>query len=94
MNAAIAPPQEEESGPTPSAAESQSAYAEQLAAVPEFSDYGPVHKSSTKPVELTESEMEYVVTAVKHVFSEHVVFQVRFPFLFGLSISLTRRSLG
>jgi coatomer protein complex subunit gamma len=51
-------------------------YASQLASVPEFSDYGAVHKSTSKPVELTESEMEYVVSAVKHVFGEHVVFQV------------------
>ena len=32
-------------------------------------------KSSGKPIELTESETEYVVTAVKHIFKEHVVFQ-------------------
>ena len=32
-------------------------------------------KSSGKPVELTESETEYVVTVVKHVFEAHIVFQ-------------------
>ncbi|CDZ96709.1 coatomer subunit gamma [Phaffia rhodozyma] len=75
MNAAIAPKAAQESAPTPSAEESQSAYASQLAAVPEFADYGPIYKSSSRPVELTESEMEYVVGAVKHVFKDHVVFQ-------------------
>lgn len=63
-------------GSAPSAAESQSAYAKQLADVPELAEYGPVLKSSSKPVELTESETEYVVTCVKHVFAEHIVFQV------------------
>ncbi|TNY19491.1 coatomer subunit gamma [Rhodotorula diobovata] len=59
----------------PSASETQSAYAKQLAEVPEFADYGTVLKSSAKPIELTERETEYVVSAVKHIFSEHVVFQ-------------------
>ncbi|ELU36251.1 coatomer gamma subunit (Gamma-coat protein) [Rhizoctonia solani AG-1 IA] len=60
----------------PSAAETQSNYAEQLAAVPELASYGPVLGSSVKPVQLTESETEYVVACVKHLFKEHVVFQV------------------
>ncbi|ORY66956.1 coatomer subunit gamma [Leucosporidium creatinivorum] len=59
----------------PSAAQSQSAYAKQLAEVPELASYGPVLKSSAKPVELTESETEYVVSCVKHIFAEHIVFQ-------------------
>ncbi|KAL7417416.1 adaptin N terminal region-domain-containing protein [Mrakia frigida] len=75
MNAAVAPKAALESAPAPSAEESQSVYASQLAAVPEFADYGAVHKSTSKPVELTESEMEYVVSAVKHVFADHLVFQ-------------------
>jgi len=58
-----------------SAAEAQSSYATQLSSIPEFISYGPVHQSSSKPVELTESETEYIVTAVKHVFKEHVGFQ-------------------
>ncbi|GAA6012131.1 hypothetical protein JCM10207_005141 [Rhodosporidiobolus poonsookiae] len=62
-------------GGAASASETQSAYAKQLAEVPEFSDYGSVLKSSPKPVELTERETEYVVSAVKHIFTEHVVFQ-------------------
>lgn len=61
----------------PSAAEAASLYAQQLAEVPELASYGPVLQSTRKPVELTESETEYVVTVVKHVFAEHIVFQVR-----------------
>ena len=63
-------------GPSTSPAPADaSAYAEQLAAVPDLASYGPVLQSTRKPVPLTESETEYVVTAVKHVFKEHVVFQ-------------------
>ncbi|KAF7325721.1 hypothetical protein MKEN_00422400 [Mycena kentingensis (nom. inval.)] len=61
--------------PAPTAAETRSAYAEQLAAVPSFALYGSVLNSSVKPVQLTESETEYQVTCVKHIFREHVVFQ-------------------
>ncbi|WVQ83025.1 hypothetical protein IAT38_005163 [Cryptococcus sp. DSM 104549] len=62
--------------PLPSSTpEGQSSYAAQLASVPELEAYGPVLKSSAKPVELTESETEYVVSAVKHIYKEHVVFQ-------------------
>ncbi|QIW99330.1 hypothetical protein AMS68_004848 [Peltaster fructicola] len=49
-------------------------YASQLQAVPEFSSYGGVLKSSPI-VELTESETEYLVSAVKHLFKEHIVLQ-------------------
>ena len=49
---------------------------EQLSAIPEFADLGPLFKSSDKAVELTESETEYVVRCVKHTFSKHIVFQV------------------
>jgi coatomer subunit gamma len=62
--------------PPPSAAETQSAYAQQLADVPELSSYGPVLNSSSKATQLTESETEYQVTCVKHIFKEHIVFQV------------------
>ena len=57
-------------------ATTQDVYAEQLSAVPEIAELGNVFKSSP-PVELTESETEYVVRCVKHVFPQHVVFQVR-----------------
>ena len=50
---------------------------EQLAAIPEFADLGPLFKSSDRPVELTESETEYVVRCVKHTFNKHLVLQVR-----------------
>ncbi|TDL28145.1 coatomer subunit gamma [Rickenella mellea] len=63
------------SAPPPTAAETKSAYAEQLAGIPEFGSYGPVLNSSSKPTQLTESETEYQVSCVKHIFKEHVVFQ-------------------
>ncbi|CAK5264828.1 unnamed protein product [Mycena citricolor] len=61
--------------PPPTAAETQSAYVDQLAAVPSFATYGAVLNSSARPVQLTESETEYQVTCVKHIFTEHIVFQ-------------------
>lgn len=51
---------------------------EQLGAVPEFSNLGSLFKSSSLPVELTESETEYVVQCVKHCFGRYLVFQVIF----------------
>jgi coatomer protein complex subunit gamma len=51
-------------------------YAKALSEVPEFKNFGTVLKSSLKPVELTEKETEYAVTAVKHIFQEHIVVQV------------------
>lgn len=63
--------------PPPSAAEAQSNFAQQLAEVPEFASYGPVYNSSLKPVQLTEKETEYQVSCTKHIFREHIVFQVR-----------------
>ncbi|XP_057297128.1 coatomer subunit gamma-2-like [Hydractinia symbiolongicarpus] len=57
------------------AATRQDVYAEQLAAVPEFASLGPLFKSSSKPIQLTESETEYVVNCVKHTFANHMVFQ-------------------
>ncbi|KAF8167428.1 adaptin N terminal region-domain-containing protein [Crassisporium funariophilum] len=59
----------------PSAAEKQSAYAQQLTEVLEFASYGSVLNSSATPAQLTESETEYQVSCVKHIFKEHVVFQ-------------------
>ena len=49
-------------------------YAQQLQAIPEFSNYGAVLRSSPS-IELTESETEYVVSGVKHLFKEHLVLQ-------------------
>ncbi|KAI9318020.1 adaptin N terminal region-domain-containing protein [Dichotomocladium elegans] len=58
-----------------SALDQQAIYAEELSKIPEFSAYGPLFKSSIKPIELTESETEYCVHCVKHTFANHVVFQ-------------------
>jgi coatomer subunit gamma len=49
-------------------------YAQDLQKIPELAEYGGVLKSSPV-IELTESETEYVVKAIKHVFKEHVVLQ-------------------
>ncbi|KAF2834252.1 putative coatomer subunit gamma [Patellaria atrata CBS 101060] len=49
-------------------------YAEQLQSIPELAAYGAVLKSSSI-VDLTESETEYVVSAVKHIFKDHIVLQ-------------------
>jgi coatomer protein complex subunit gamma len=49
-------------------------YTQQLLAIPEINAYGAVLKSSV-PVELTESETEYVVSVVKHIFKDHIVLQ-------------------
>ncbi|CAG0916802.1 unnamed protein product [Notodromas monacha] len=51
-------------------------FASQLANVPSVAalNLGPLFKSS-QPSDLTESETEYVVQCIKHVFSRHVVLQ-------------------
>jgi coatomer protein complex subunit gamma len=59
----------------PDAMDTQSIYAQNFAKIPELAALGPLFKSS-KPVELTESETEYVVRCIKHIFPSHVVFQV------------------
>ncbi|KAK7814085.1 hypothetical protein U0070_020944, partial [Myodes glareolus] len=52
----------------------QDIFQEQLAAIPEFMSLGPLFKSS-EPVQLTEAETEYFVRCIKHVFTDHIVFQ-------------------
>ncbi|KAI8977606.1 adaptin N terminal region-domain-containing protein [Mycotypha africana] len=52
----------------------QAQYAEKLSAVAEFASFGALFKSS-EPVQLTESETEYVVECIKHTFAKHIVFQ-------------------
>lgn len=59
---------------TASASAAAQKYAEQLMQIPEMSAYGSVLKSSSV-IELTESETEYVVSVVKHIFKEHIVLQ-------------------
>lgn len=49
-------------------------YQQQLMRIPEMKSYGSLLKSSPV-VELTESETEYVVSVIKHIFKEHVVLQ-------------------
>lgn len=56
--------------PTTSADE----YREQLGQMSEFEDFGPLFKSS-RPASLTESETEYKVEYVKHMFENHCVLQ-------------------
>ena len=43
--------------------------------IPEFAELGSIFRSS-KLIELTEAETEYVVNCVKHIFPKHVVLQV------------------
>jgi coatomer subunit gamma len=62
--------------PTESPMATSQKYANALAEVPEFKDFGQVLKSSSTPIELTEKETEYAVTALKHIFKDHVVLQV------------------
>ena len=57
-----------------SAAAQAQQYSQQLSTIPELKSYGPVLKSSSL-IELTESETEYVVSTIKHIFKEHVVLQ-------------------
>ncbi|UJR34986.1 hypothetical protein I4U23_027765 [Adineta vaga] len=49
-------------------------YIEQLSSMPEFAHLGPIFKSSLLG-DLTESEVEYVVRFLKHVFNHYIVFQ-------------------
>ena len=49
-------------------------HAQQLVQVPEFAAFGKLLKSSSE-TELTESETEYVVSVVKHIFKDHLVLQ-------------------
>lgn len=59
----------------PATATRQDVYVEKLSAIPQFSSFGPLFKSSS-PVELTESETEYVVRCIKHTYAQHMVLQV------------------
>ncbi|MCJ1402084.1 coatomer subunit gamma [Xylographa trunciseda] len=49
-------------------------YNQQISAIPELKAYGNLLKSSPI-VELTESETEYAVSVIKHIFKDHVVLQ-------------------
>eukprot|EP01132_Coremiostelium_polycephalum_P004659 gene4659-5821_t len=54
--------------------ESAESFASQLNQIPQFATYGKLLKSS-EVVELTETETEYVVKCIKHIFKDHIVFQ-------------------
>ena len=45
-----------------------------MPALPEFAALGRIFRS-TAPVNLTESETEYVVTCTKHIFEAHLVLE-------------------
>ncbi|XP_010548052.1 PREDICTED: coatomer subunit gamma-like [Tarenaya hassleriana] len=60
--------------PPAAPASGSDAYERLLSSIPEFAGFGKLFKSSS-PVELTESETEYAVNVVKHIFDSHVVFQ-------------------
>ena len=63
-------------GPTDVVQQRENAYNEKLSSIPEFAHLGTIFKSAS-PVDLTESEVEYVVRCVKHVFGHYIVFQVK-----------------
>ncbi len=65
----------------PATATRQDVYIEKLGAIPQFAGFGPLFKSSN-PVELTESETEYVVRCIKHTYAQHIVLQVIFKLNF------------
>ena len=49
-------------------------HSQQLMQIPELKAHGALLRSSP-PVELTESETEYVVSVIKHIYKEHLVLQ-------------------
>lgn len=59
-----------------SSLDQQSLYAKNMSDIPQLAQLGVLFKSSS-PVSLTESEEEYQITCIKHVFPHHFVFQVR-----------------
>ena len=60
--------------PAAAAAAAAQKHTQTLQQIPELKALGTVLHSS-QPVELTESETEYPVTVVKHIFKEHLVLQ-------------------
>lgn len=78
LKAPVTGPKKAQSNGTTGSAVSASAqtqkYNQQLSAIPEIKAYGSLLKSS-QVTELTESETEYVVSVIKHIFKDHVVLQ-------------------
>ncbi|SPP80523.1 blast:Coatomer subunit gamma [Drosophila guanche] len=62
------------SAPRPPKITREEESASRLAQLPGIQVLGPVHRS-TAPIQLTESETEYTVQCIKHIFGQHVVFQ-------------------
>lgn len=62
------------SKPSEKGATQQDIYTEQLFAIPQFANLGPLFKSSA-PIELTEADIEYNVKCIKHTFSGYIVLQ-------------------
>lgn len=50
-------------------------YSKVIGSIPSLAVLGSILKSS-QPVELTENDVEYVVSCVKHIFTQNIVFQV------------------
>ena len=76
--AGISPPSPSKFNTSNAAAEeeNQNQIVSKISSIPEFSSFGPIFKSSLAE-ELTESDVaEYVVSCVKHIFSEYIVFEV------------------
>lgn len=78
LKAPSAGPKKSQTDAGPDSSESVTAtaqkYALELLQIPELKAYGSVLKSCQQ-VELTESETEYVVSVIKHIFKEHIVLQ-------------------
>ncbi|KAL7751469.1 coatomer subunit gamma [Sorochytrium milnesiophthora] len=56
--------------------DAQQQYARELGEISEFAPFAnTLYKSTARPLELTEKELEYTVTCVKHVFTDWIVFQ-------------------
>nr|NP_001163784.1 coat protein (coatomer) gamma, isoform C [Drosophila melanogaster]ACZ95077.1 coat protein (coatomer) gamma, isoform C [Drosophila melanogaster] len=62
------------SAPRPPKITREEESAARLAQLPGIQVLGPIHRS-TAPIQLTESETEYTVQCIKHIFGQHVVFQ-------------------
>ncbi|EDW80788.1 uncharacterized protein Dwil_GK11719 [Drosophila willistoni] len=62
------------SAPRPPKITREEESAARLAQLPGIQVFGPIHRS-TASIQLTESETEYTVQCIKHIFAQHVVFQ-------------------
>jgi coatomer protein complex subunit gamma len=62
------------SGGSSAAPTATAPHLELLNSINEIKELGAIWKSS-EPVDLTESETEYVVTCIKHVYPKHILFQ-------------------